>query len=148
MRPRGWPQTSEPRICQGQSHDRWWGAANVLLRLLRGLSWQPEWMRSLASVGTVTLWSRFYYYLFTYGNNVGSISPTINLQTWLLNRELCNTWTKRKKTMAANQHDCAQDIYNHPRFPGRLLHCRTGRKHMEICKHTSWLEQFSAGPLD
>ncbi len=78
-------------------------------------------MRAAASVGTVTLWSHFYYYLSTYSNSVSSISSTINLQTWLLNCELCNTWTHTKKRMAANQHNCSEDIYNLPGLCGRLF---------------------------
>lgn len=71
-------------------------------------------------MGTVTLWSHFYYYLFTYGNNVGSISSTINLQTWLLNCELHNARAEKQKGRRLI-NTTAEDIYNLCRLHATLV---------------------------
>lgn len=89
-RPRGWPKT--------RSQDSARARAMIDDEVLRRFYWgcsaacrdnqyesDPWHLWALSP-----LRSHFYYYLFTYSNNVGVISAAINLQPWLVNSELCN----------------------------------------------------------
>lgn len=118
-RPRGWPKTRS----QDSARARAMIDDEVLRRFYWGCSaacrdnqyeWDPWHLWALSP-----LRSHFYYYLFTYSNNVGVISAAINLQPWLVNSELCN---KKKEGMSANHHYYAEDIYSLPLLPGTVLH--------------------------
>lgn len=94
IRPRGWPLTvsqvsARARAMIDDEAWRWfyWGCSVACHD--KQDEWDPWQLWAPSPSGPI-------YYIFTYINNVGTISPTINLQTWLLKCELCNTYTKKK----------------------------------------------------
>lgn len=101
IRPRGWPQTESQESARAkamiddEARRRFYWTRSAACRDNQN-EWDP-WHLWAPS----PLQSHFHYYLFTYSNNVGSISA-INLQTWRLNCELCSSLTKKKKIERKN----------------------------------------------